>query len=235
MKKLNSIRVIFYVVLFALSLALIQIKKNQIVHERTRDVVSIPQEVQKHGTPVDLEKVEVQQMFDTYRVTVEPMSSQSQEMSFLLGRSDLGQIKAGQTVLDPNDKKPIGRISRVANSPQLATGMYQGFIQVSDTKKIKDQSVQTVDVVLKSLKEAMSVPIESVVYDKEKSFLWLSENGVAVRKPIELGVAGQGRVEVTRGLQRGDLIVTNGQKFLKSGLKLRVQECESCSNEEVSK
>ena len=122
---------------------------------------------------------------------------------------------------------------RVDKSPEFSTGLYKAHVKIEKSENFKEQNLKNVDVIIKDLKSTLSVPIEAVdnFYQEDKSFVWSSQNGVAKPVPVELGVYGQNRVEVTKGLKEGDLVVTNGYQALKEGVTLRIRKCEKCEDQ----
>lgn len=70
--------------------------------------------------------------------------------------------------------------------------------------------------------DAMVVPEEAVVYDRQGTFVWrVSGENVAERVPVGVGQRRDGRVEVTRGLRGGDVIVSSGTHKVTPGARVQ--------------
>lgn len=67
------------------------------------------------------------------------------------------------------------------------------------------------------------VPIEAVGETPSgEQVAWvLGEENTVTSRPVQLGGASQGRVEVSQGLEPGDLIVVAGTRFLRDGMQVR--------------
>jgi membrane fusion protein (multidrug efflux system) len=69
--------------------------------------------------------------------------------------------------------------------------------------------------------DALVVPEASVVYDVAGSFVWrLRDDDTAERVPVEMGVREEGTVEITKGLEAGDRIVSAGTHKVVAGQPL---------------
>lgn len=232
MKAKNWTRIIIYIALFVVFVIAVQVKKAWVTESRQQKVVSIPSEIQKHGWPVDVEKVEKQPLYDSVRVTVVPTSKEKQMVSFYFSRNERAQFKKNQKVLSIEDSKAIGHIVDVDKSPEFSTGLYKAHVKIDKPENFKEQNLKNVDVVIKDLKSTFSVPIEAVdnFYQEDKTYVWSAKNGVAKPIPVELGLSGHNRVEVTKGLSEGDFIVINGYQALKDGVNLRIRKCDKCEH-----
>jgi membrane fusion protein (multidrug efflux system) len=71
---------------------------------------------------------------------------------------------------------------------------------------------------------ALIIP-ESALFSQEgKFFTYLVQDGTAKRKEVETGVRFEGKVEVLKGIQKGDQVVTAGHEQLSDGIKVKVNK-----------
>lgn len=76
-----------------------------------------------------------------------------------------------------------------------------------------------------SAREALSVKPESVVQHENQSFVFVDENGGTFKRiDVSTGQSSDDWVEVTQGLQPGQLVVTRGAFLLKSELLLQGEQ-----------
>ncbi|MEZ0108870.1 HlyD family secretion protein [Catenulispora sp. EB89] len=66
----------------------------------------------------------------------------------------------------------------------------------------------------------LAVPSAAIVHDGNQDTVWLVTSGVAHRQVVRLGAQGDTTVEVSAGLNAGDLIVTSGADKVHDGQKL---------------
>ena len=70
--------------------------------------------------------------------------------------------------------------------------------------------------------DALMVPEEAVVYDRQGNYVWrLGEGNVAERTPVEVGAHQEGLVEISRGIRTGDVIVSAGTHKVTQGAVVR--------------
>ena len=78
------------------------------------------------------------------------------------------------------------------------------------------------EVAVGSTKNALLVPVEAINADKEGDFLYLVEDGVAVRRSITCGISSDLYVEVLDGLTGEEEIILNAMGDLEDGTVVTV-------------
>jgi membrane fusion protein (multidrug efflux system) len=69
---------------------------------------------------------------------------------------------------------------------------------------------------------ALIIP-ESALFSQEgKFFTYIVQDGTAKRKEVETGVRFEGKVEVLKGIQKGEWVVTAGHEQLSEGTKVQI-------------
>lgn len=227
MRILNSKRLIFYIVVFVSLAIAIQWKKSQVIEERTREVVSIPKEIQEHGWPVDVEEVKAADIFDSLRVTAIHNRGSKNAVHFWLSRDQVKKVRPGQNVYGLEDQSVIGKVSSVSSVPQLQNGLYKGVIALNKPLTSSGQTIQAVDIVTDVLKNAVSIPVEALdntIGDEDSNYVWIEKEGKGYPVEVKLGIIGRGRIEIEEGLTPGDQVIVNGHKALEKGASLRIRE-----------
>jgi membrane fusion protein (multidrug efflux system) len=70
----------------------------------------------------------------------------------------------------------------------------------------------------------LAIP-ESALFSQEgKMFVFVVREGVALRKEVETGSRFDGKVEVVKGIQKGEQVVTAGHEQLTEGMKVRISK-----------
>lgn len=231
--KSSLFRPLVYVSIFILSVIAIQLKKADVMSDRTREAVSIPREIDTHGWPVDVEKIGAVDLNDTLRFTLQPENGA--KASFYVSRGQIAKIKVGQKVLDSQHSDVIGEIGFVAGRANLSNGLYEVSVNLTPKGNEKLKEFASANVVVNTLKGRLSVSAESVQFEGDKSFVWISQDGKASRVEVKLGSLTGGRYEVLSGLEGEDLVIISGQKALEIGSKLRVRDCKGCEEKEEVK
>lgn len=102
-------------------------------------------------------------------------------------------------------------------SPQIMAGMFAHGV-----------------VVVRSVPNAVVIPVSAIVKRDGKDVVYLSKNGVAKQVPVTQGVRNQDVVQVS-GLEVGAQLVTKGQDQLVEGSKIRLDNGKTASNGEAGK
>jgi membrane fusion protein (multidrug efflux system) len=72
--------------------------------------------------------------------------------------------------------------------------------------------------------KAVVIP-ESTLFSQEgKCFAFVVQNGVAHRKEVETGHRFEGKVEILRGIEKGEQVIAVGHEQLREGMKVRIIE-----------
>jgi len=72
--------------------------------------------------------------------------------------------------------------------------------------------------------KALTIPESALFSQGGKFFAFVVQNGVAHRKEVETGHRFEGKVEILKGIQRGEQVVSVGHEQLSEGLKVRTIE-----------
>ncbi|EKD81117.1 MAG: Efflux transporter, MFP component, RND family, partial [uncultured bacterium] len=144
---------------------------------------------------------------------------------------DIDQIKAGKTRvlihLDSIDEvyeavadlvypsidavSRTGRVEILLKNPdnRLRTGMFAKIIFLLNTSS--------------------DVPViarDALVRHNGQHFVYVIENGCAVKRQVEIGIVDEARVEIISGLKTGEQIVSRGLEFVREGSPVKIVESE---------
>lgn len=170
------------------------------------DVLGKEGEMQQAGNPVIL------------------FRSENQVITVGLSDDDVKKVKVGtKAQVNIGDDKAQGEIVNIVQMADSKSGTYSAEIKLStaiDASKYYVGETSTVYIDMGQT-NSISVPISSVLNDGE-DYVYVVENGHAVKKNITLGDTDEDKVSVD-GLKDGDELVVQGMKNLKSGYKVTVK------------
>ncbi len=146
-----------------------------------------------------------------------------------INEKDLAKIRKGQTATVMvgafPDLKLKGRITYIADLVNESTRTVKARIEVANPgRKLKPEMFATAELALASdappVLAVLAVPEEAVQELEGKKLLFVTENGTEFeRRPVELGRAAVGMVEITGGLKEGERYAVKGGFVLKSEIK----------------
>ncbi len=111
---------------------------------------------------------------------------------------------------------------RPAMNPQTQT--LTGYIEVDNSEGLlRPNMYATMHVRLPGARNALIVPSQSVLSSGDRAVVIVDEGGgLFAPREVELGLESDGRTQVLRGLEQGELVVTSSQFLLDSESNLRV-------------
>lgn len=143
-----------------------------------------------------------------------------------INEKDLAKVRKGQTAVVTvgafPDLKLKGRVTYIADLVNEATRTVKARIEVANPgRKLKPEMFATAEVALAAdAATVLAVPEEAVQELDGKKLLFVTGNGTEFeRRPVELGRAAAGLVEVTGGLKEGERYAVKGGFVLKSEIK----------------
>lgn len=139
---------------------------------------------------------------------------------------DIGSFKKGATAtVNLNGETLKGKVSMVP----LAANMMTRFFPVEITfdnkkKKLLPGMFVTAELDARQV-EGIVVPTDAVVYRNGINAVWtVTDEGLAKRKVVKLGVATQDDVQILEGLEEGETIMVEGMARMSDGDKVLIVE-----------
>lgn len=140
---------------------------------------------------------------------------------------DIPSIARGKQAIIKVDAFPgrqfEGRISRVNQAIDLTTRTLAIEIVIPNRDgALKPGMYAEVNIIAAQHNDALTVPTQAVMHDEKGNFLYLLDNGKALRADVQTGAEQNGQTEVTTGLSDSASVITVGQQFLKDGINVRL-------------
>ena len=116
-----------------------------------------------------------------------------------------------------------GRIRQIAPVVDTATGTVKVTVEaVNAPAGVRPGAFVAIDIVRERHAGALLLPRESVIRELRTAHVFITEDNVAVKRPVTLGIEEGELVEVLTGVAEGDAVVTAGQGGLDDGQKIKV-------------
>lgn len=115
-----------------------------------------------------------------------------------------------------------GRIRQIAPVVDTATGTVKVTVEaVKPPTGVRPGAFVSIGIVREQHPTALLLPRESVIRELRAAHVFVSENGTAVKKAVQLGLEEGDLVEVISGVAEGDSVVVAGQGALDDGQKIK--------------
>jgi membrane fusion protein (multidrug efflux system) len=122
---------------------------------------------------------------------------------------------AGETI--------VATVSRVSPVVDPQTGTFKITVEIVDEqRRIKPGMFGRIGVVYDVHEDALQIPRSAIIEDQGAASVFVIEGDHAVRRTVETGYSNKGMVEIIRGLQDGEQVVTVGQASLKQDSRVNV-------------
>jgi membrane fusion protein (multidrug efflux system) len=144
-----------------------------------------------------------------------------------LPERDVLELEEGREVrITPaaeNELSFTGRIRQIAPVVDTATGTVKVTVEaVQPPAGVRPGAFVSIDIVRERHAAALLLPRESVIRELRTAHVFVTENDLAVKKAVELGLEEGDNVEVLSGLEAGDKVVIAGQGGLDDGQKIKI-------------
>jgi hypothetical protein len=73
------------------------------------------------------------------------------------------------------------------------------------------------------LQNAISIPRSALIGSAQNPQVYVAENGIARLRSIEVGASNDTRIQVTKGLNTNDVVITGGLVNLSDGTKVEIK------------
>lgn len=170
------------------------------------DVLCKESEIQAAGTPVVL------------------IRSENQVITIGLSSDDVKKVKTGtKAQVKINDNKVDGEIVNIVQMSDKTSGTYSAEIRLLNPIDNSTFYIGDIVKVYVSIgdKNSIWIPISSILNDGE-DYVYIAENGRAVRKNITIGYTNEGKVSV-EGLKPTDKLIIEGMKNIKAGYGVTIK------------
>lgn len=154
------------------------------------------------------------------------------KVAILLSKSDANLVKVDQPVtLTSGNTTYTGKVSAldpVATTTTGATGATTalGGTITFDTPPTGLFAGFEIDayITTNTAENALTMPIETLVYDKEnKPYVYIVKNDKAKKVEIETGIQSDTKVQIIKGLEKGQKVIISPADSLKNGTAVTVK------------
>ncbi len=131
-----------------------------------------------------------------------------------INQADVTRLKVGQTVTVEVEAvaglKLVGQVDRIAPQATFRNGV-KGFstrIRLKNAEgAVRPGMTANLSIPLISSSNVLAIPLGAVFNEQSERFVWIKKDGESFeRRPVQLGVADFDFVEVTQGLQAGEVV-----------------------------
>jgi membrane fusion protein (multidrug efflux system) len=151
------------------------------------------------------------------------------EARFSVPEGYAARVAPGQTVeLNVRaypDETFQGTVTFISPGADEGTRTFLTKAKIEDPNgRLKSGMFATVDLILTTERDHPVIPAEALVATRDGYVVYVVEDHVARRHPVEIGLRRPGAVQIIEGLMEGQAIVLSGQMRLTDGTKVTLSE-----------
>lgn len=117
----------------------------------------------------------------------------------------------------------VGKNHFVSSSPETAARLYRMELEIENPDHhILPGMFVRANIIKQSRENALSIPFYSIISRNNEQYIFVENDGIVKKQPVETGIMEQWMVEVTSGLKSGDRIVVEGHRDVENDQKVNV-------------
>lgn len=154
-------------------------------------------------------------------------SSNNVKISFYASKQDLEKLAVGQkaviTISGHIYDGEVQKINRMAEKNESNTPMVGAEVHIlnPDENIILGMDAK-LQINTRNTENALLIPVEAINADRDGDFLYVVENGVAVRKPVICGISSDTFTEILEGITEEDEIILTALTGIDEGMPVTV-------------
>jgi membrane fusion protein (multidrug efflux system) len=127
------------------------------------------------------------------------------------------------TIQALNNREISAGIHFLSPSPETVARIYNLELEIDNKKgEIFPGMFIRADIIKESVKETLAIPFYSVISRNDEQFVYVEEDGTARKRVVTLGIMEKWMIQITHGLQAGDMLVVEGHRDVEDGQKVKV-------------
>lgn len=159
------------------------------------------------------------------------MSDGSSYVSFNVSEKVVKEINVGQSITVDKDGNLYEAV--ITENPGVVdqqSGLFKVKAKVISDENITNGVMVKIIMTTQHSDNVMSVPIDAVYHESEKSYVYLYNNGVANKAYVETGLFDDELIEIVSGLSADDQVITTWSSQLRNGVEVNVDNSISMGN-----
>jgi RND family efflux transporter MFP subunit len=208
--------------------------KNIEINSQALAVESARQKLEQYivTSPISgyISKVDIREYdnVNTGTVALQIENTDTMTVEFTVTEKVLRNLADGQEVMIEKDDEGIrGSIIEINEAPDEKTGMFK--IKAGFPGNSGILSGTRVTVTLDSYRDdsGFILPNDAIYRSNGQAYVYVAENGVAVKKNVTTGMFDADRIVVSDGINEGDRVITSWSSALEDGVKIKENSVEN--------
>ena len=167
-------------------------------------------------------------MINTGSVAYTIMSDGAKYVTFYVSEVVMKEIMEGQTItVDRNGTIYEATVTENPGVADAANGLFKIKALINGGADIINGVKVKLTMVTQHTDNALTLPIDAVYHESEKSYVYTVVNGKANKVYVETGLFDADRIEIISGITEADYVISTWSSQLRNGVEVNVENSVS--------
>ncbi len=140
----------------------------------------------------------------------------------------LGRLKENAETKVEVDAYPgevfVGEVTRIAPLVDLATRTSEVEIRIANREhQLKPGMFARVNIIIEKKENTLLVPIKAILSENNRKFVFVVNGSIARKREVKTGIYQKDSVEITKGLNAGEIVIIEGNYGLKDNTNVLIE------------
>lgn len=177
---------------------------------------------------IETKSVEVHDMVAGSAPIAVISSNDGKEVKFAATSEVQRVLKPGDEIKVSYDKTDYqGNITEISNVVSTATGLYEAKASLDDAAALQTGTKVKLTLLKDRETDALTIPISAVLYSGNDAFVYVYEDGKAIKKDITTGIYDSEYIVVKEGLSSSDNVISTWSNEMYDGAEVVISDDSS--------
>jgi len=127
------------------------------------------------------------------------------------------------TIQALDDKRVQAEKHFLSPAPETTARLYNLELKIDNPEnEVLTGMFVRADIIKKQIENSISIPFYSVISRNNEQYVYIEQDGLAIKKEVSLGIMENWMVQVTDGLAAGDKLIVEGHRDVEDGQKVKI-------------
>lgn len=141
-------------------------------------------------------------------------------------------LTPGQEVtVSYGDRTYSGSVTEISGVVDASAGLFQIKAVISGAQDLPDGLSVELSTRSYSVENAVIIPCDALYFEDGEAYVYLAEEGLAVRRPVEVALYTSEQAALSSGISAGDELITTWSSSLKDGASIQIVSGGDAAND----
>lgn len=215
-------RTFVYLLLISVFIITVLYKGSIISNKEKQEIISISEEWNKNGKPVDIIIAKKGRTYSYRKVT--GVIGDRRTIVAEVPPENILDLKPGQKFDSTVYSDIKGSIEWISERRDIVTGLFALSLGTEKKVNLPVGAIVPVRVKIATYYNTIQIPLASVIMEEDSIYCWVIENNKAVKREVKPGLECDGDIQIMEGLSEGSKVCVNGMSKLSENDKVLIRK-----------